>query len=76
MVTFGKMSKKRKVSPHDPPIRCRDGKCNSFLDLVILVWSSQNDYKWKVSCPKCGRYEGRTFEGEPYNHEHYVGGIR
>ena len=62
------MRKKRKVSVYDPPIRCRDKKCNSPLDLVHL-----EDYKWKVNCPKCGRYEGRTFEDEPYNHEHYWG---
>jgi phage FluMu protein Com len=66
---IGRMSKKRKVSPYDPPVRCRERRCNSLLDLVHM-----SDYKWKVSCPKCRRYEGRTFEDEPYNHEHYVGG--
>ena len=63
------MKKKRKVSGYDPPIRCRDKKCKSILDLVHL-----ENYRWCVKCPKCRRYEGRVIEDEPHNHVHYVGG--
>ena len=61
----------KECSAYDPPVRCRGANCKALLEFLLL-----EKHEWKVSCPKCGRYEGRTFEDEPYNHEHYWGGIR